>query len=106
MARKQNVPDKDQVMISQFSYKLEIVDGWKMYVIESSTFPVQGGIINTAYFDGKLHLWVEHSTDSKAQAVIIYVYTKDIKRDYKPAEVLVGTFFKNQQLYAVYMYTP
>jgi hypothetical protein len=96
----------DQVMISQYSYKLDIVEGWNQYFIEAPGFPVQAGIINTAYFDGKLHLWAEHSTTAPCQPVVIYIYTKNYKREYKPEEILVGTFFKNQQLFAVYIYTP
>jgi len=68
--------------------------------------PARGGIVRVAVFGNKLCLFVEHDVAFKKEEAHVYIYRDEQEFRYRPEENYVGTFFKDEKGYHVYMGAP
>jgi hypothetical protein len=68
--------------------------------------PAKGGIVRVAVFGNKLCLFVEHDVAFKKEEAYIHVYKDEQEFRYRPEENYVGTFFKDEKGYRVYIGNP
>jgi len=68
--------------------------------------PGSGGVVRLALFDSKLCLYIEHDVASRKEESFIYIYRDEQEFNYKEGEQYIGTFFKDQTGYHVYLGAP
>lgn len=68
--------------------------------------PGSGGVLRLALFDSKLCLYIEHDVASRREEAYIYIYRDEQEFDFKEGEQYIGTFFKDQVGYHVYLGAP
>jgi hypothetical protein len=68
--------------------------------------PASGGIVRVAVFGNKLCLFVEHDVAFKREEAYVHIYRDEQEFKYKPDENYIGTFFKDEKGYHVYIGNP
>ena len=65
--------------------------------------PASGGILRVAVFGNKLCLFVEHDVAFKREEAYVHIYRDEQEFKYKPDENYIGTFFRDEKGYHVYI---